>query len=546
MSRLDASGPSSRAAARGAVLCIVAIGACAQPPASPPSTRAYAVEEKSIATLQADLTAGRVTSEALVAGYLQRIEAIDRNGPTLRSVLSINPDAAPHARSLDEERRAGRMRGPLHGIPILVKDNIDTKDPLPTTAGSLALTANVTGRDAPAIARLRDAGAIVLGKTNLSEWANIRSSRSTSGWSAVGGLTRNPYALDRNTCGSSAGSGAAAAASLAAATIGTETDGSIVCPSAANGLVGIKPTVGLVSRTHIVPISHRQDTAGPMTRTVGDAALLLAVMAGHDPLDAASKDADLRRADYPGALDRDALRGVRLAALRFLGGYHAETDRVFDAALIAMKAAGADIVDILSFDRRTEIADAELTVLLTEFKVDLDTYLESIPPQVQTRSLADVIAFNRSTPAEMVLFGQELFERAAATRGLKNQAYLAAAEKARRLAGREGIDRMLKVTGAAALLAPTGGPAWVTDVVNGDHFLGAASELPAVAGYPHVTVPMGVVSGLPVGISFIGSAWSEARLIGLAFAFEQQTHARVPPLYLPSVDASAAGAAATR
>jgi amidase len=519
-----------------ALLGIVAIGACTPPTALAPSLEVYAVEEKSIATLQADLTAGRVTSEVLVAAYLQRIEAIDRNGPTLRSVLSVNPDAAAQARLLDDERRAGRVRGPLHGIPILLKDNIDTKDPLPTTAGSLALAANVTGRDAPAVARLRDAGAIVLGKTNLSEWANIRSSRSTSGWSAVGGLTRNPYALDRNTCGSSAGSGAAAAASLAAAAIGTETDGSIVCPSAANGLVGIKPTVGLVSRTHIVPISHSQDTPGPMARSVGDAAILLAVMAGHDALDVATKDADTRRADYPGALDRDALRGVRLAALRFLGGYHAETDRVFDAALAAMKVAGADIVDVMSFDRRAEVGEAELTILLTELKVDLDAYLASTPAQVQTRSLADVIAFNKGTPAEMVHFGQELFERAAATRGLRDPAYLGALEKARRLAGPEGIDRMLQTTGAVALLAPTGGPAWMTDVIDGDHFLGAASELPAVAGYPHVTVPMGVVSGLPVGISFIGGAWSEARLIGLAYAFEQHARARIPPVYPPSID----------
>ncbi len=527
----------------GALLCIVATGACKQPPTSPPSPQAYAVEEKSIAALQADMTSGRVTSEALVAAYLRRIETLDRSGPALNSVLAVNPDAAVQARSLDDERRAGRVRGPLHGIPILVKDNIDTRDPMPTTAGSLALAANTTARDAPAIARLREAGAIILGKTNLSEWANIRSSRSTSGWSAVGGLTRNPYALDRNTCGSSAGSGAATAASLAAAAIGTETDGSIVCPSAANGLVGIKPTVGLVSRTHIVPISHSQDTAGPMARSVTDAALLLAVMAGHDTLDVATKDADTRRADYPAALERDALRGARLAALRFLGGYHAETDRAFDAALAAMRTAGADIVDVMSFDRRAEVGEAELTVLLTELKSGLNAYLASTPGQVQTRSLADVIAFNRDTPAEMVLFGQDLFERAAATRGLKDPAYAAAAKKARRLAGPEGIDRMLRATGAAALLAPTGGPAWMTDVVNGDHFLGAASELPAVAGYPHVTVPMGVVNGLPVGISFIGGAWSEVRLIGLAYAFEQQTRARTPPLYPPSAESALTPAA---
>jgi amidase len=518
---------------------VIAVSSCSQAPASPASAAPeYDVEEKSIATLQADLTSGLITSEALVGAYLRRIEAIDRGGPTLNSVLAVNPAAVGDARALDAERRSGRVRGPLHGIPILVKDNIDTIDPLPTTAGSLAMVANITARDAPAIARLRAAGAIVLGKTNLSEWANIRSSRSTSGWSAVGGLTRNPYALDRNACGSSAGSGVAAAASLAAATIGTETDGSIVCPSAANGLVGIKPTVGLVSRTHIVPISHSQDTAGPMARSVADAALLLAAMAGRDPLDTATKDADTRRADYPAALDRNALKGVRLAALRFLGGYHAETDAAFDAAIAALKAAGADVVDVPAFDARADVGAAELTVLLTELKVDLDAYLSSTPREVVTRSLADVIAFNRGTPAETVLFGQELFERAAGTKGLRDPAYLAALEKARRLAGPEGIDRMLRTTSAAALLAPTGGPAWTTDVVNGDHFLGAASELPAVAGYPHITVPMGNVTGLPVGLSFIGGAWSETRLIGLAFAFEQHTRARMPPRYLSTIAAA--------
>ena len=522
-----------------ALAALVATTGCSRPPAAPVSALpAYDVVEKSIATLQDDLTAGRITSEALVAAYLQRIEAVDRGGPALNSVLAVNPNAAADARSLDTERQSGRVRGPLHGIPILVKDNIDTVDPLPTTAGSLALSGNMTSRDAPAIARLRAAGAIVLGKTNLSEWANIRSSRSTSGWSALGGLTRNPYALDRNTCGSSAGSGAAAAASLAAAAIGTETDGSIVCPSAANGLAGIKPTVGLVSRTHIVPISHTQDTAGPMARSVADAALLLAAMAGHDALDPTTREADARRADYPAALDPSALRGVKLAALRFLGGYHAETDAMFDRAVSALKAAGADVVDVQTFPARTEISAAELTVLLTELKVDLDSYLASTPRRVLTRTLSDVIAFNRATPAETVLFGQDLFEQAARTKGLNDPGYVAALEKGRRLAGPEGIDRMLRTTGAAALLAPTGPPAWVTDVVSGDHFLGAASELPAVAGYPHVTVPMGSVRGLPVGLSFIGTAWSESRLIALAYAFEQLAGARMPPRYLPSIAAA--------
>jgi amidase len=520
----------SRVPALAFCLLIAACDAAVSP--APPT---YDVEEKSIGELQADLGAGRVTSEQLVAAYRDRIARIDQSGPMLRSVLALNPDAAEQARALDEERRQGKVRGPLHGIPILVKDNIDTQDPLPTTAGSLALAENVTGRDAPTIARLRAAGVIVLGKTNLSEWANIRSSRSTSGWSAVGGLTRNPYALDRNACGSSSGSGAAVAASLAAAAIGTETDGSIVCPSAVSGLVGIKPTIGLVPRTFIVPISHSQDTAGPMTRTVAEAALLLTTMAGSDPADSSTKEADARKQDYTAALAAGALKGVRIGALRFLAGYQAGTDTEFAAALAAMKAAGADIVDINALPGRNAIGDAELIVLLTELKAGLNAYLESAAPAVRTRSLAEVIAFNRATPAETPFFGQDLFERAEATKGLTDPAYLEAAAKARRLAGAEGIDKLLAETGAVALVAPTGGPAWTTDLVNGDHFLGSSSELPAVAGYPHVTVPMGEVRGLPVGISFIGPAWSEARLIGLAYAFEQQRGARERPAFAGTI-----------
>jgi amidase len=528
---------SVRGGGRLAVAAIIAAAAACSAPAPEPATRpaGYDVEEKSIRTLQADLAAGHVTSEGLVAAYLERIARLDRSGPTLRSVLSTNPNAPADARALDEERAAGRVRGLLHGIPILVKDNIETRDPMATTAGSLALAANVTNRDAPAIARLRAAGAIILGKTNLSEWANIRSSQSTSGWSAVGGLTRNPYALDRNPCGSSSGSGAAIAASLAAAAIGTETDGSVTCPSSVNGLVGLKPTVGLIPRTHIVPISHSQDTAGPMTRTVDDTAILLAVMAGTDASDAATRDADTHKADYAAALAPEALHGARLVVLRFLAGFHRGTDAMFDRAIATMKSAGAEIVEVADLPGRERIGAAELNILLTELKAGLNAYLSTTPPAVKTRTLADVIAFNHATPAETPYFGQELFEKAEATKGLADPAYRAAASNAKRLAGPLGIDRLLREHKAAALLAPTVGPAWMTDLATGDHFLGGATELPAVAGYPHITVPMGEVMGLPVGVSLIGGAWSEARLIGLAYGFEQRAKARTPPKYLVSL-----------
>ncbi|MCE9522024.1 MAG: amidase [Alphaproteobacteria bacterium] len=503
---------------------------------TPAYAKPYDVEEKSIATLQADLASGATTSEALVAAYLNRIERIDRAGPTLRSVLALNPRALDDARALDVERRAGKTRGPLHGIPILVKDNIETADPVATTAGSLALAANLTGRDAPLIARLRAGGAIILGKTNLSEWANIRSSRSTSGWSAVGGLTRNPYALDRNACGSSSGSGAAAAASLAAATIGTETDGSITCPASINGIVGIKPTIGLVSRTHVVPISRSQDTAGPMARNVADMALLLTLMAGSDSSDPATKDADTRKTDYATALDPNALNGKRIGVLKFLTGYHNATDAAFTRAIDEMKTAGADIVEIEKFPGLDKIGADELPVLLTELKAGLNDYLASTPQAVATRTLEDVIAFNNRSPSETALFGQDLFEQAQLTKGLSDPAYLKIAARIKRQAGREGIDRLLKQHKLDALVAPTGGPAWTTDIVTGDHFLGAASTLPAVAGYPHITVPMGQTSGLPVGISFIGAAWSEAKLISLAYAYEQRSHARKPPQYLRGIE----------
>ncbi|PVM90220.1 amidase [Caulobacter radicis] len=463
---------------------------------------------------------------------LKRIEALD---PRLNSVLAVNPDALKIARALDAERKAGKTRGPLHGLPILVKDNIETIDPMATTAGSLALKDNVTGRDAPLVARLRAAGVVVLGKANLSEWANIRSSRSTSGWSAVGGLTRNPYALDRSACGSSSGSGAAVAAGLAAAAIGTETDGSITCPAAMNGLVGLKPTVGLVSRTHVVPISHSQDTAGPMTTTVRDAALLLTAMAGSDPADPATLEADARKTDYAAALSKDALKGVTLAVARFYTGDSPKTDAVFEQALKDLAAQGATLVEVKAFDEGP-IGKAEGLVLFTEFKADIAAYLASTDPKtVKPRTLADLIAFNTASPDELRWFGQETFEKAQATKGLGDPDYLKAKADAKRLAGPEGIDRILKETGAVAIVAPTTGPAWTIDPVNGDHYGASATTLPAVAGYPHLTVPMGQVEGLPVGLSFIGLAWSEASLLSLGYAYEQATMRRRPPVLKATV-----------
>lgn len=428
----------------------------------------------------------------------------------------------------------------IAGMPILLKDNVETAD-MPTTAGSLALVNNAPGRDAPLVARLREAGAVILGKTNLSEWANIRSTNSTSGWSAVGGLTRNPHALDRNTCGSSSGSGAAVAAGLAPAAIGTETDGSITCPAAINGIVGFKPTVGLVSRTHIVPISHSQDTAGPMTRTVEDAAIVLSVIAGSDPLDAATAEADARKVDYRAALEAGSLNGARIGVMRFAMGYSAKTDAVFEANLEAMREAGAVIVEITDGPDMNAIGGAELEVLLFELKHDLNAYLASTDPrQVPTRTLADVIAFNERTPRELALFGQELFIQAQAKGGLDDRAYVEARETSLRLAGAEGIDKLMREHNVVALIAPTTGPAWTTDVINGDHYAGAASTLPAVAGYPHLTVPMGFVDGLPVGMSFIAGQWEDAKVLSLGYAFEQLTRAMRPPAFMRTVDEGAA------
>ncbi len=487
-------------------------------------------------TATATSVAAAPTAEAATAAAIARIGRLDHD---VHAVIAVDPTALEAARALDRTPAAGR--GPLFGLPILIKDNIETAGPLPTTAGSLALKDNVSGRDAPLVAGLRRAGAVILGKTNLSEWANIRSSASSSGWSAVGGLTRNPHALDRTPCGSSSGSGAAVAAGMVTAAIGTETDGSITCPASINGIVGLKPTVGLVSRSRVVPISHSQDTPGPMTRDVRTAALVLGAIAGTDPADPATAAADAHRTDYTTALRRDALKGLRIGVMRFVAGWPAPVDSLFDAALATMKAQGATLVDITEMKGRERIGPAELTVLLTELKVDLNAYLATTPAAVRTRTLADVIAFDRTTPREMALFGQDLFEKAEATKGLDDPDYRAARALSQRLAGADGIDALIAKYKVALLVAPTMPPAWMIDTVNGDQGgVSGPAELAAVAGYPHLTVPMGAVRGVPVGLSFVGPAWSEARLLGAGYAYEAARSALPSASFVRSVDVDAA------
>ena len=508
--------------------------AMAMPPPLPP------VEGKDAATLQAEMESRGMYEGLLATLYLDRIAKVDDYGPKLDAVVATfpNADVMTEAKLLYEERKAGKLRGPLHGIPILIKDNIEVAGPLPTTAGSLALQGNVTGRDAPIIARLRNAGAVILGKTNLSEWANIRSNNSTSGWSAVGGLTKNPHALDRNTCGSSAGSAAAVAASLAPLAIGTETDGSITCPAGVNGIVGFKPTVGLVSRTHIVPISHSQDTAGPMTLTVRDAAAVMTVIAGSDPADRATAEADARKVDYTAALSADALKGKRVGVLRDRVGDRADIAALFDAALKQITDLGATVVEIADSRKGLEeLGAAEFEVLMTELKADIATYLAGLPANDGPKPLADLIAFNRANPAELKWFDQSLFELAESKGGLDSTAYIAAREKAARLAGAEGIDRLMEEHDVNLLVGVTNGPAWTNDLVNGDHYSGpSVSQLPAVAGYPHLTVPMGAVAGLPIGVSFIGGKWADANVLAAGYAYEQASRKRVTPTYRVGIE----------
>jgi len=491
--------------------------------------------EATITQLQSRLQAGRLTTRTLAAAYLARIEEIDRHGPKINSIIEVNPDALRLAAELDRERKAGTVRGPLHGIPVLLKDNIATADRMQTTAGSLALLGAKAPRDAFVAARLRASGALILGKTNLSEWANIRSSRSSSGWSGRGGLTRNPYALDRSASGSSSGTAVSIAANLAVAGVGTETDGSITSPASACGIVGLKPTVGLVSRDGIVPISHSQDTAGPMARSVTDAALVLAAIAGTDPRDTTTAGAP-PPIDYAAGLDADSLRGVRLGVVRNVGIRHAEVAALFDAQLAVLRAAGAELVDPVEVQNLAKVRPYEFEVLLTELKADLNAYLAEFGNGAKVASLADVIAFNEANRArEMPLFGQEFFIQAQAKGDLTNTTYLDALANSRRFARAEGLDAALKEQRVEALVAPTGGLAWLVDLINGDANTGSFSTPAAVAGYPHLTVPMGFVNGLPAAISFVGPAWSEAALLRYGFAFEQATRARRAPVFPRSV-----------
>ncbi len=476
------------------------------------------LEEASIAQLQEGLTLSRFTSVQLVQRYLERIRRIDKSGPAINAVIELNPDAEAIAAALDRERKDKGVRGPLHGIPILIKDNIETGDKMMTSAGSLALMSSAA-KDAPLVARLRDAGAVLLGKTNLSEWANFRSSHSSSGWSARGGQTKNPYVLDRNPSGSSSGTGAAISACLCAAGVGTETDGSIVSPSSINGLAGIKPTVGLIPGAGIIPVSHRQDTAGPMARTVADAALLLGAMAG---------------ATYGKALDPNGLRGARIGVARQIFGFNDRVDRLMESAIDTLKQLGATIIDPATIPTYSKLSEPENEALLFEFKADLNAYLERRGAAVRT--LKDVIDFNeKNADREMPYFGQDLMIKAQAKGPLTSREYQSLVSRLNKLAKNDGIDAAMTKLAIDALVAPTDGPAWPTDHIDGDHFTGGASTPAAVAGYPHVTVPMGFVAGLPVGISFFGSPRTEVKLIKYAFAFEQATKARRRPEFLDTV-----------
>jgi amidase len=498
---------------------------------APPS----ALDEVTIADLQAGFTDGRWSSRRVTEMYLDRIHSMDRRGVTLRAMLDLNPDALADAEAADRARGAARLASPLHGIPVIVKDNVDTHDKMTTTAGSLALEGSIAPRDAFIVEKLRAAGAIIVGKANLSEWANFRGDHSTSGWSSRGGAVKNPYVLDRNPCGSSSGTGAAIAANYAAVGIGTETDGSIVCPANNCGLVGVKPTVGLVSRAGIIPISASQDTAGPMTRTVTDAAWLLAVIAGRDPRDPATAEADRHLLPDPSTFLRpDALKGARVGVVRqSLTGYHAKTDALFEQALVQLKELGAELADPADIPHIDDYGKDESTVLHYEFKQGINDYLAGLGPDAKMKSLADLIRFNEEHKGRvMPWYGQEDFIKSEACGPLTDKKYLEARERCVRLSRREGMDAVMAKYRLDLLVAPTGGPAWPTDLLTGDHFGGSSSSPCAVAGYPHVTVPMGWMSDLPVGLSFMGLAWTEAKLLGCAFAYEQATrHRRAPRFF---------------
>jgi amidase len=513
-------------------------GARAVAPAKPasPEVKPFELDEITITELQEGMKSGKFTARSLVEKYSARVEEIDK--PTVNAIIEMNPDAEAMAKALDQERKAKGPRGPLHGIPVLIKDNIDTADRMMTTAGSLALVgAPKPPKDSFVAVKLRAAGAVILGKTNLSEWANMRSNHSTSGWSGRGGLTRNPYALDRNPCGSSSGTGAGISANLAAAGIGTETDGSIVCPSSSNGLAGIKPTVGLVSRAGIIPISHSQDGAGPMCRTVRDAAILLGALAGVDPDDAATAaSAGKSQTDYAKFCDPNGLKGARIGVARKYFGFNDAVDALMEQSLNVMRAQGATIVDPADVETLGKFDNTELTVLLYELKADMKAYLAGLGPTAPMKTLKDLIDFNeRNRDKEMPYFGQDLFLKAQAKGPLTDKEYVDAVAKNHQLAGNEGIDAVMNKNRLDALVAPTGSPAWVTDLINGDHTSGGSSNAAAVAGYPNINVTAGSIFGLPVGISFFGRAWSEPTLIKLAYSFEQATKARQVPRFLSTI-----------
>jgi len=545
--RSAAIGGLAVAAGPGSLACAPDADDARSPGGDPPGDSPFVVpdfeyEEATIADLQKRMEEGSLTARRLTEAYLARIEALDGKGPQLSQVLQTNPEALDMADRLDRERKAGHRRGPMHGIPVLLKDNIATADEMESAAGSLALVGSKPRRDAFVARRLREAGAILLGKTNLSEWANFRSSHSSSGWSGRGGQGRNPYALDRTPCGSSSGSGAAASANLCAVAVGTETDGSVTCPSNANSLVGIKPTLGLVSRSGIVPIAHSQDTAGPMARSVRDAAILLGAMAGVDARDPATAVAKGHvEADYTGVLDANGLKGARIGVVRdHYFGYSPKADAIAEEALQALRDAGAVLVDPANIPTAGQWGDSEFEVLLYEFKADLNAYLTDLGAGARVHTLADVIAFNRAhAEQEMPYFGQDIMDQAEAKGPLTEAAYRKALEKNHRLTRAGGIDKVMDEHRLDALVAPTSGPPWVIDLVNGDAGGGSFTSPAAVAGYPHITVPAGYTFGLPVGFSFVGRAWSEPTLLRLAYAFEQATKVRRAPTFRRSADLAA-------
>jgi amidase len=508
---------------------------------SPWKVKPSSLDEITITEMQRRMANGRATAVSLTKQYLARIANIDRRGPALKAVIELNPDALAIAAGCDAQRKATRPCGPLHGIPLLIKDNIDTHDRMSTTAGSLALAGSVAPADAFLVKQLRRAGAVLLGKTNLSEWANFRGAHSTSGWSARGGQTRNPYTLDRNPEGSSSGSAVAVAANLCAGAVGTETDGSILAPASCNGIVGLKPTVGLISRSGIIPIAHSQDTAGPMARTVTDVAILLGVLAGADPTDPATGEAATRaQPDYTRFLDPAALRGARLGVARAFFGFHPKVDALIESSLAELKRHGAVLVEPITLKKSAELEEAELEVLRYEMKADTNAYLATRGATAPVHTLKEIIEFNeRHRDAELPWFGQEELINSEAKGPLTEKAYLDAVATCRRLARTEGIDAAVAKDHLDAIVAPTNAPAPVTDWISGDHWLGGSTTPAAVAGYPSITVPAGFISDLPVGISFFGPAWTEPKLLALAFSFEQATRRRRAPRFLLSIEAGA-------